>query len=123
MRWHPKRSEAQLRDPAERPTAMPRDSSTSLGMTGRNYHELWRTRMALGIIARPALDCSVCALGTSRSETAAVVCVRALAAAARWKRQSAAAHHKIWFAVAWACVGDCQSGATALGLHFRGRKT
>ena len=33
-------------------------------------------------------------------------------------RQSAAAHYKIWFAIAWACAGDRQSGATALGLHF-----
>jgi len=25
---------------------------------------------------------------------------------------------QIWFAIAWACAGDRQSGATALGLHF-----
>ena len=25
---------------------------------------------------------------------------------------------KIWFAIAWPCAGDRQSGATALGLHF-----
>jgi len=29
-----------------------------------------------------------------------------------------AAHHKIWFAIAWACAGNRQSGATALGLHL-----
>ena len=27
-------------------------------------------------------------------------------------------HHKIWFAIARACTGDRQSGATALGLHL-----
>ena len=80
--------------------------------------DLWRTRMALGIVAHPALDCALCALGTSRFEAAAAVCFRATVAAARGNRQSAAAHYQIWFAIAWACAGDRQSGATALGLHF-----
>jgi hypothetical protein len=39
--------------------------------------------MALGIIARPGFDCTVCALGTPRIEAIAVVCVRTPAAAAR----------------------------------------
>src|SRR6476646_9342121 len=118
MLCHPERSEAQSRDPAEKPTGMPRDSSTSLGMTGKNYHDLWRKRMALGIVDDPALDCALCALGTSRIEAAAAVCFRATAPAARGNRQSATAHRKIWFVVAWACAGDRQSGATTLGLHL-----
>ena len=77
-----------------------------------------RTRMALGIVAHPALDCALCALGTSRIEAAAAVRFRATAAAARGNRQSATAHRKIWFVIAWACAGDRQSGATALGLHL-----
>src|SRR6476659_7280944 len=118
MLCHPERSEAQPRDPAEKSTGMPRDSSPSLGMTGKNYHVAWGKRMALGIVDDPALDCALCALGTSRIEAATVVCVRAPTAAARGNRQSAAACHKMWFAIAWACAGDCESGATALGLHF-----
>src|SRR6478672_1650609 len=118
MLCHPERSEAQSRDPAEKPTAMGRDSSTLLGMTGKKYYDLWRTRMALGIVAHPALDCALCALGTSRFEAAPAVCFRAIVAAARGNRQSAAAHYQIWFAIAWACAGDRQSGATALGLHL-----
>src|SRR5512132_3093726 len=122
MLCHPERSEAQSRDPAEKPTAMPREPSTSLGMTGKKYHDFWRTRMALGIVAHSALNCALCARGTSRTEAAAAVCFRATVASARWNRQSAAADHKICFAIAWACAGDRQSGAIALGLHFRGRK-
>src|SRR5580765_329626 len=118
MLCHPERSEAQSRNPAEKSTGMSRDSSTSLGMTRKKYHDFRRTSMALGIVARPALDCALCALGTSRIEAAAVVCIYAPAAAARGNRQSSAAHYKVWFAIAWACAGDCQSGATALGLHF-----
>ena len=51
-------------------------------------------------------------------QAVAAVRFRAPSAAARGNRQSAAAHHKIWFTVAWACSGHRQSGATALGLHF-----
>src|SRR6476660_1432827 len=116
MLCYPERSKARSKDPAEKSTGMPRDSSTWLGMTGENYHDLWRKRMALGIVDDPALDCALCALGTSRIEAATVVCVRAPTSSARGNRQSAAACHKIWFAIAWACAGDRQSGATALGL-------
>src|SRR5260370_11603034 len=78
--------------------------------------------MALGIVDDPALDCALCALGTSRIEAATVVCVRAPAASARGNRQSATACHKIWVAIACTCAGDCEPSATAPGLHLCGRK-
>ena len=56
--------------------------------------------MALGIVACPAPDCALFALGTSWIEAAAAVCFRATAAAARRNRQSAAADYQIWIAIA-----------------------
>ena len=78
--------------------------------------------MALGIVGDPALDRPVCARGGSRAQAIATIRFRAPSAATRGDGQPAAAYREIWFAAAWACAGNRQSRATALGLHFRGRK-
>src|SRR5438034_10691859 len=85
-------------------------------------HDLWRTRMALGIVARSAFGCTLCACGASRAQAPAGVRFRALAATACRNRESAAAHYKIWSPVAWTFPGHYQSGATASALHVSGCK-
>src|SRR5438445_11709601 len=97
-------------------------SNRQLAIGNWQSHDLWRTRMALGIVARSAFDCTLSACGASRAQAPAGVRFRVLAATACRNRESAAAHNQIWSPVAWTFPGHYQSGATALGLHVSGRK-
>ena len=78
--------------------------------------------MALGIVARPAASCLVFPRGESRTRAAAAIRFGPPAAAAGRHSEPAAAHHEIWVAVVRTFAGNRESGATAMGLHVRGRK-